>query len=144
MEWLGRNWCGSVNPRYVLVNQCVAKLFYNHKSFHFKIHRDINIFHSVAVINLYESNSIGETLEEFPNNHQASLIAYDQNDYFGDKSAEVGNYVPTHNAQMGCSDWAVNGTFGTTSFVNGIPYSFLDSQSDSDISPSVDGAARWP
>ncbi|KAG5041735.1 hypothetical protein AAZX31_05G222300 [Glycine max] len=86
----------------------------------------------------------GETLEQFPNNHQASLIAYDQNDYFGDKSAEVGNYVPTHNAQIGCSEWAVNGTFGTTSFVNGIPYSFLDSQSDSDISPSVDGAARWP
>ncbi|CAJ1936854.1 unnamed protein product [Sphenostylis stenocarpa] len=80
----------------------------------------------------------GETMEQFPNNHQASDIAYDQQDYFDDKSTEGGNYVPTHNAQIGCSEWGVN-----TTFVNGMLYSFSDSQSDSDISPSVDGATRW-
>ncbi|RDX67840.1 Protein SAR DEFICIENT 1, partial [Mucuna pruriens] len=84
----------------------------------------------------------GESVEQFPNNHQASVIAYDENDYYGDKSTEAGNYVPSHNnAQIGCSEWAMNATFGTTSFVNGMPYSFSDSQSDSDIAPSVDGAA---
>ncbi|KAK7398901.1 hypothetical protein VNO78_10075 [Psophocarpus tetragonolobus] len=75
----------------------------------------------------------GETLEPFPN---ASLIAYDQNHYSGDnnnKSVEPGNYAP-----IGCSDWGVN----VTSFVNGIPYSFLDSQSQSHITPSID-TARW-
>ncbi|XP_027343847.1 protein SAR DEFICIENT 1-like isoform X2 [Abrus precatorius] len=87
----------------------------------------------------------GETVEQFPNNHQASLMAYDQNDYFGDKSAEGGNYVPSHNAQMGCNEWALSAQFASPSFVNGMPYSFSlsESQSDSDITPSVDGAARW-
>ncbi|KAK7358268.1 hypothetical protein VNO77_00194 [Canavalia gladiata] len=83
----------------------------------------------------------GETVEQFPNNHQASVIAYDQNDYFGDKCAEAGSYVSGHNAQIGCGEWPVNATFATTSY--GIPYSFSESQSDGDISPSIDGAPRW-
>ncbi|KAK7320046.1 hypothetical protein RJT34_04776 [Clitoria ternatea] len=74
----------------------------------------------------------GETVEQFPNNHQASVIGYDQIEYFGDKCTE---YEASQNAQqMGCSDWGVNlnAGFGTTSsFMNGMPYSFSDSQSDS-------------
>ncbi|TKY60945.1 SAR DEFICIENT 1 protein [Spatholobus suberectus] len=85
----------------------------------------------------------GETVEQFPTNHQASVIAYDENDYYGDKSTEAGNYVSNNNAQIGCSEWPVNATFGTTSFVNGMPYGFSESQSDGDITPSVDGRARW-
>lgn len=86
----------------------------------------------------------GETVEQFPtNHHQASVIEYDQNDYFGDKSSEAENYVASHNAQMGCSEWPVNATFGPTAFMNGIPYRFSESPSDSDITPSVNGAARW-
>ncbi|KAJ1437904.1 hypothetical protein SESBI_03329 [Sesbania bispinosa] len=91
----------------------------------------------------------GETVEQFPNNHQASLITYDQNNYYGDKSIEAGNYVPSHNAQIGYSEWAVNATFATTgSPVNGMPFSFSESQSDGDITPSgsgsvIHGAARW-
>lgn len=87
--------------------------------------------------------SQGESMEQIPNNLQASVIAYDQNDYFGNTSAEGGNYVPTHNAEIGCSEWGVNATFATTSLISGIPYSFTDSQSDSGIRPSVDGATRW-
>jgi len=93
----------------------------------------------IADINLCEPNSIiGETMEQIPNNLQASVIAYDQN-YFGDKFEEGSNYNP----QVGCSEWGVNATFGTTALMNGIPYSFSDSQSDSEITPSVDGATRW-
>jgi len=71
-------------------------------------------------------------MEQIPNNLQASAsVAYDQNEY----------YASTHNAQIGGGEWGVNATFGTTSFVNNalpaLPYSFSDSQSDSD------GATRW-
>ncbi|KAL2342467.1 hypothetical protein Fmac_003752 [Flemingia macrophylla] len=85
-----------------------------------------------------------ETVEQFPNNHQASQIEYDQNDYLGDhEPAEAGNYVSNHNSQIGCSEWTVNATFGTTSLMSGMPYSFSESQSENDITPSVDGAPRW-
>ncbi|XP_020220461.1 protein SAR DEFICIENT 1 isoform X2 [Cajanus cajan] len=56
---------------------------------------------------------------------------------------EAGNYISNHNAQIGCSEWPVNATFGTTSFISGMPFSCSESLSDSDITPSVDGAARW-
>lgn len=82
-------------------------------------------------------------MEQFPNSHQALGTEYDQIDYFDDKSVEAGNYVASHNAQIGCSEWPVNATFGTTTFVNGMPYSFSESQSDGNITCSVDGAARW-
>lgn len=77
-------------------------------------------------------------MEQFPNNQQALAIAYDQNDYFGDKCAEASNYVvPGQNAQIGCSEWPVNTTFATASLVNGMPYSFSEPQSDGDITPSI-------
>ncbi|XP_061345005.1 protein SAR DEFICIENT 1-like [Gastrolobium bilobum] len=88
----------------------------------------------------------GETVEQLLNNHQGSVTAYDENEYYDDKSREGGIY----NAQMGCSEWPVNATFATSSFVNGIPYSFSESQSDGDITPPgsgsvIDGggAPRW-
>ncbi|XP_004503377.1 protein SAR DEFICIENT 1-like isoform X2 [Cicer arietinum] len=93
----------------------------------------------------------GETLDQFPNNNQLpSVIRYDQNDYFGDKCIGTGNYVANHsnnNAQTGCIEWS---PFATSPFVNGIPYSFSDSQSDGgDLTPSSsgpmidDGVSRW-
>lgn len=96
-----------------------------------------------------ESNSAGETGDQFPNNHQALVMAScNQNDYFGDKSAEGGSYVPSQSAQIGCSEWPMNATFAAGSFMNAMPYSFSESQSDGDITPSgsgsgIDGAARW-
>ncbi|KAK2385498.1 hypothetical protein P8452_40223 [Trifolium repens] len=93
----------------------------------------------------------GETVEQFQNNnnHQAPVIAYDQNDFFGDKSLEGGNYVASHNnnAQIGGIQWSP--PFPTSPFMNAISYSFTDSQSDDgDITPStsvpvIDGASRW-
>lgn len=89
-------------------------------------------------------------MEQFQNNHhQASVITYDQNNYFGDKSLETSNYVASHNnhnAQIGCIEWS---QFPTSPFMNGIPYRFSDSQSDGgDITPSssgpiIDRASRW-
>ncbi|CAJ2676127.1 unnamed protein product [Trifolium pratense] len=93
----------------------------------------------------------GGTMEQFQNNnnHQAPGIAYDQNDFFGDKSMEGGNYVSSHNnnAQIGSIQWSP--PFPTSPFMNAISYSFTDSQSDDgDITPStsgpvVDGVSRW-
>lgn len=90
----------------------------------------------------------GDTVDQFPNNPQASVIAYDQNEYFGDKSTEVGTFVPSNNEQIGCSEWQVNATFAETSFMNGIPYNFSESRSDGDITPPgsgsvIDGTHRW-
>jgi hypothetical protein len=56
--------------------------------------------------------TIGETVEQFQNNnnHPAPVIAYDQNDIFGEKSMEGGNYVASHhnhnNAQIGSIRWS--------------------------------------
>lgn len=93
----------------------------------------------------------GESVEQYANNHlhQASVMAYDENDFMGEKCREVVG----SNAQIGgCSEWTLNPTFTSTSFVNGISYSFSDSQSDGDMTPSasfIDGpgpgpATRWP
>jgi len=74
-------------------------------------------------------------MEQFPNNnHQAPVITYDQNNYFGDKSQENGNYVANNNnAQIGCTDWI---SFPTSPFMNGMPYNFSDSQLDcGDVTP---------
>jgi hypothetical protein len=86
----------------------------------------------------------GETVEQFQNNnnHQAPVIAYDQNDFFGDKSLEGGNYVASHNnnAQIGCIQWSQ--PHATSPFMNGIlSYSFSDLQPEGvDIMPST---SRW-
>ncbi|MCI15216.1 hypothetical protein A2U01_0036352 [Trifolium medium] len=86
----------------------------------------------------------GETVEQFQNNiHQAPVITYDQNEeFFGDKSIDGGNYVASHNnnAQIGCIQWSP--PHATTPFMNGIlSYSFSDLQSDGgDIMPST---SRW-
>jgi hypothetical protein len=76
-------------------------------------------------------------MEQFANNnHQAPVITYDQNNYFGDNCLETGNYVANNNnnAQIGCIDWS--SSFATSPFMNGLPYSFPDSQSDGgDITP---------
>jgi len=111
-----------------------------------KIQRDMN---SIIWIDLfYESHSTGGTVEQFQsNNHQGSLITYDQNNYFGD-TLEIGNYVSNNNnGQIGCIEGP---PFPTSPFMNGIiPYSFLDTQSDGgDLTPSssgpiIDRASRW-
>ncbi|WJX54327.1 hypothetical protein P8452_40224 [Trifolium repens] len=86
----------------------------------------------------------GETVEQFQNNnnHQAPVIAYDQNDFFGDKSIDGGNYVASHNnnAQIGCIQWSQ--PHATSPFMNGIlSYSFSDLQPEGvDIMPST---SRW-
>ena len=94
-------------------------------------------------------NLIGDqAVEQFQNNHPASVVTYD-NDYYGDKSTtEVASYVPSNNdAQMGCLEWSLNPTYTTASFTNGFPYGFSSgSQSDGDITPTsgsvIDGASR--
>ncbi|CAJ2676124.1 unnamed protein product [Trifolium pratense] len=83
----------------------------------------------------------GETVEQFQNNiHQAPVITYDQNEFFGDKCIDGGNYVASHNnnAQTGCIQWSPPHT--TSQFMNGIlSYSFSDLQSEgADIMP-----LRW-
>ncbi|XP_057447017.1 protein SAR DEFICIENT 1-like [Lotus japonicus] len=91
-----------------------------------------------------------QTVEQFPSNDPASVLTYNQNYYYGDKSTEVASYVPNNNAQMGCSEWSLNPAYTntTTLFANGFPYGFSASQSDGDITPSgsgsadVDGATR--
>ncbi|KAK2385499.1 protein SAR DEFICIENT [Trifolium repens] len=86
----------------------------------------------------------GETVEQFQNNnnHQAPVIAYDQNDFFVDKSIDGGNYVASHNnnAQIGCIQWSQ--PHATSPFMNGIlSYSFSDLQPEGvDIMPST---SRW-
>ncbi|CAL0312429.1 unnamed protein product [Lupinus luteus] len=55
-----------------------------------------------------------ETVEQLPNNHQAQVIAYDQNDYFVEKTTtDVGDY-----------EWPVNATFATTPLVNQLDIAF--------------------
>jgi hypothetical protein len=70
-------------------------------------------------------------VEQFQNNnnHQAPIIAYDQNDFFGDKSIDGGNYVASHhnnNAQIGTIQWSP--PFPTSPFMNAISYSFTHNQ----------------
>ncbi|CAI8619864.1 unnamed protein product [Vicia faba] len=85
------------------------------------------------------------------NNHQSSVIGYDQNQYFGDKCIEGGNYVAnninSNNSEIGCIEWS---PFATSLFMNGMHYSFPESQSDGgDITPSSSGpviggaSSRW-
>ncbi|MED6205656.1 hypothetical protein PIB30_019778 [Stylosanthes scabra] len=85
------------------------------------------------------------------NNHPGSVVTYDSNDYFGDKSS--GSYVPSNNnsnKEMGCMEWSLNDSnpgYTTASFSNGFGYGFSSgSQSDGDITPTsgcvIDGAQR--
>lgn len=91
-------------------------------------------------------NLIGDqaVVEQFPNNiHPASVVTYNQNDYYGDKSTEVASYVPSNNAQMGCCEWSLDpAAYNTASFANGFPYGFSGSQSDGDLTPSGSGSAN--
>ncbi|OIW10068.1 hypothetical protein TanjilG_32808 [Lupinus angustifolius] len=80
-----------------------------------------------------------ETVEQLPNNHQAQVVAYDQNDYFGEKSTmEVDNY-----------EWPVNTTFATTPSVNqlGMAFNFSETHSEDAITPGpgsvFNGNPRW-
>ncbi|XP_058782554.1 protein SAR DEFICIENT 1-like [Vicia villosa] len=103
--------------------------------------------------------ALNESLEpsQFQNNsnHGASVIGYDQHQYFGDKCIEGGNYLGNNNAnnnnnnaEIGCIEWS---PFATSPFMNGMPYSFSESQSDGgDITPSSSGpviggasSSRW-
>ncbi|KAJ1405729.1 hypothetical protein SESBI_25642 [Sesbania bispinosa] len=78
-----------------------------------------------------------QTVEQFPNNHHpASVVTYQQNNYYGDKSTEVASYLPSNNAQIGSSQWSLNPAYTTASFANG----FSGSQSDGDITPSGSGS----
>ncbi|XP_061357587.1 protein SAR DEFICIENT 1-like isoform X1 [Gastrolobium bilobum] len=81
-----------------------------------------------------------QTVEQYPNNHPASVVTYEQNDYYGDKSVEVSSYVPSNNTQMGCYEWPLNPAYTTASFSNGFPYGFSESQSDDCIKPSGSGS----
>ncbi|KAF7819893.1 protein SAR DEFICIENT 1-like [Senna tora] len=106
---------------------------------------------NIALLTQGESN-----VEQFGNNnHQATL--YDENDFFGEKCSEVSSYGTNNtnnnnNAQIGgggCNnnEWTLNPTFLPAQFVNGnISYSFSDSQSDGDLTPSdhVAATTRWP
>ncbi|KAK7314576.1 hypothetical protein VNO77_33102 [Canavalia gladiata] len=78
-----------------------------------------------------------QTVEQFPNTEPASVVAYDQNQYYGDKST---SYVANNNAQMGSCEWSLNQAYGTAQFVNGFPFSFSGSQSDGDITASGSGS----
>ncbi|WJX61408.1 hypothetical protein P8452_46501 [Trifolium repens] len=97
----------------------------------------------------------GETVEQFQNNnnHPAPVIAYDQNDIFGEKSMEGGNYVASHhnhnNAQIGSIRWSP--PFVTSITIHESDYGArLRKQSPDygDITPSTsgpvdDGVSRW-
>ncbi|MED6194686.1 hypothetical protein PIB30_030753 [Stylosanthes scabra] len=80
------------------------------------------------------------------NNHTGSVVTYDSNDYFGDKSS--GSY--NNNKELGCMEWSLNNSnpgYTTASFSNGFAYGFSSgSQSDGDITPTsgcvIDGAQR--
>ena len=90
----------------------------------------------------------GEGVEQYQNNQQASIVTYEQqqDQYYGDKCAQVASYGASSAEQVGPNEWPMIQTYSTPSFVNGITYSFTDSQSDGDITPSgsvIDGASRW-
>ncbi|KAJ7970355.1 Calmodulin-binding-like protein [Quillaja saponaria] len=53
----------------------------------------------------------GEMVEQYPNNNQASIVAYDQNGYLGDHRPVEINYGQISNAHIGCYDWLMNSTY---------------------------------
>ncbi|XP_057735583.1 protein SAR DEFICIENT 1-like [Arachis stenosperma] len=93
-------------------------------------------------------------MEQYQNNHPGSVVTYDSNDYYGDKS--TASYVPSNNNNdnssiiMGSMEWSLNNSnpgYTTASFTNGFPYGFSSgSQSDGDITPTsgcvIDEAPR--
>ncbi|XP_027357377.1 protein SAR DEFICIENT 1-like [Abrus precatorius] len=80
-----------------------------------------------------------QTVEQFPNSQPASVVSYDQNQYYGDKSA---SYVANNSAQMGCCEWSLNQAYSTAPFANGFPFRFSGSQSDGDITASGSGSVN--
>ncbi|KAJ7975151.1 Calmodulin-binding-like protein [Quillaja saponaria] len=80
----------------------------------------------------------GEMAEQYPNNQQASIVAYDQNAYLSDRPVEI-NYGESNANNVGCSsdyNWLMNATYTPSPFGNGIPYTMSESSSDGDITPS--------
>lgn len=76
-----------------------------------------------------------QTVEQFANNQPAaaSVVTYDQNQYYSDKS---GSYVANNNTQMGCCEWSLNQAYSPAPFANGFPFSFSVTQSDGEITAS--------
>ncbi|KAI4347201.1 hypothetical protein L6164_008035 [Bauhinia variegata] len=86
----------------------------------------------------------GETVDrQYPNNnnHQSWIVAYEENDYYGDhKPASIEVTAGTGSSSGSGNEWALNHTYAATSpFGSGITYSFSGSHSDDDITPST----RW-
>jgi len=73
----------------------------------------------------------------------ASVVKYDQNQYYSDKSA---SYVADNNTQMGCCEWSLNQGYSAAPFANGFPFIFSATETDGDMTASgsssvdVDGA----
>ncbi|KAL2321182.1 hypothetical protein Fmac_030151 [Flemingia macrophylla] len=80
-----------------------------------------------------------ETVEQFSNNQPAaSVVTYDQNQYYSEKS---GSYVANDNAQMGSYEWSLNQVYGTALFANPFPFAnYSGSQSNGDITASGSGS----
>ncbi|XP_020211526.1 protein SAR DEFICIENT 1 [Cajanus cajan] len=82
-----------------------------------------------------------QTVEQFPNNQPAaSVVTYDQDQYYSDKS---GSYVANDTAQMGSCEWSMNQVYSTAplAIATTFPFiSFSGSQSDGDITASGSGS----
>ena len=87
-------------------------------------------------------------MEQYPKNQQASIATYGPQEYYVDKSIGVsGTGFGASPAQVGSNEWPLNQIYSATPFGNAITYSFAESQSDGDITPSdsvLDGTSgRW-